>query len=90
MSGTFQASNTPWMKTAMREFKATYGHENEDIEDALPDGVTVSIYCLGNPRPLGAYITGLGEPIRIEPQFLSVGAVGWAAVRLIKEWLVTA
>lgn len=82
MSGSVVASNTPWMRSALATYRFHHADELAEIEAALPDGVTVGIYCIASPTPLGAHVNGLGEPIRIEAIHYSVGAVLWAAVRL--------
>lgn len=81
MSGTVIASNTPWMRTALATFKANHADEFARIEAALPDGVSLAIFCGGKPLPVGVYVNGLDKGVRIEPVHYTVASALWAGVR---------
>lgn len=71
MSGQVRAS-TPWMRDAIRLAEP---ESLARVQEAIPDGTFVSLFCGGKPRPLGASLfRGHDQLVRVEPAYYSVAA----------------
>ncbi len=81
MSGTVKGG-APWMREAVRQFAHSDPAWLARIEEAIPDGTFVSLFCGARPRPLGAALFRGNEMLaRVSPTYHSVGSAAEAVLR---------
>lgn len=92
MSGTVKGGG-PWMRRAIAEFGHQYPDELAALEEAIPDGHHIDLFCGRYPRPLGANLVGPAtlpdrRVARVEPGYPTVMAACYAVLAKAREIVV--